>query len=199
MARSFFRSLVVARQEAEQVQNSEVLSVIDWVEKWMKTTPFSTYKKKNIITDNYELSNRELSFQLGITEKSAKEVRLALSRELFQIFGSDFFQVLTSGTEEGRKETQRRINFAVSSFGVESIRKDVIIALKKSNVAEFPANIESCESEVDFLKRNTVSSLESELSELNIGKLKYLVSLLEGNSRNYKDKVELTQTLGGIR
>lgn len=200
MARSFFTSLRVEREYAEKTNNKETLLILDWIEDWMISTPFSSYKKVKTVLKNYGASNRDLALLLGVAEKTAKDARLSVSKELFGLFGSDFFHVLRDNSEQAKKDIKNRINFVRSQFGLDNLRPDLLVQIRS-----VPANpvvldsikVSDCADELRFLKVNTTSSLSEGLSKLDMQKLHFLLELIEGNRGTQSDRVRIAKFLEG--
>lgn len=197
MARSFFTWMTLTKNQNSDQYTREV---VEWLENWMRTNTFSRYRKSKTVVENYTLGVKDLSTLLRVSEKTAKEARLLVSKELFQIFGEDFFTVLSEKSENSRKEIQNRLNFVESSYGIENIRTDVVLKVKtqgKEKGTKERIRVEDCAREILFLKRNTVHSLHDELNDLDLVKLNYLLEMLEGTAGEHKDKLALVNFLRG--
>lgn len=202
MAPSFFSALTSAKQRAKAEDDSKRLLFLQGVDDWLKNASFSRYKKAPIILNNYEASVAELAGLLGIRERSAKEARLDLSKELYSLLGRDFFDLVSSGSPLDFTEAEKRMSLVGVGVKAESlVRMDALRRIQEEvpdiQYDDSLVNLEDCQEEIKFLLENSTSALERRLGSLSPTKLGFLLSLLDGKVGSYQDRIAFVSRLRG--
>ena len=200
MARSFFRHLQLERTAAAVSNDLAKAEVIEWIEEWMRTSNFSSYRKAGIVLANYTASVSELALLLGIREASAKGVKLDLNKDLFDRFGRDFFDLLNDQSPAGRARLAARIESIKQGPGTRTLlRPDLLQAVNRSlpidSVSDGQVELGDCVDEIHFLRSQSVAALDAGLQELSPVRLAYLIRLLDGEVGHYVDRERLAALL----
>ena len=87
--------------------------------------------------------------------------------------------------------SDKRVHDYVLSDISSLINGEMIGKLSLSDI-----NLSSCNKEIAFLSRHSLSTIKRELADLSIEKLAYLLDILEGYSGTLEDKYYLLGVLG---
>lgn len=136
----------------------------------------------------------------GINSNTVRSARKKMSKQLYEKFGYDFFQVITLGGKEGLIEGAYRLDLVKrnvscwSFFSRDLIEK--LVGNDKSDKGEsLSYDLENCAVEIQFLLKYSNSRIDKELSVLDGKKLAYLLQVLDGTAGNTSDRVSLARSL----
>lgn len=182
--RSFYRSMLDCRGEIYKKRDRAAADVYSSVEKFLKDGKYSTYRKANELSimrlSNY--SEEAMAAQLGVNVGTVRTHTRNVSNELYQLFGTNFFDMLSNYAEYRLKVDA--VLYRVKHQGdmaVTHVLPDVVSAVKDSVTGTRSFPLGECSQELDFLRRYSRSFLSEALKEVNINKLMYLIDILDGN------------------
>lgn len=182
--RSFFRSMLDCRAEIYKKRDRAAADVYSSVEKFLKEGRYSTYRKANeLSTMRLSKYNEEaMAAQLGVNVGTVRTHTRNVSNELYQLFGTNFFDMLSNYAEN-----QLKVNAVLyrvkhqGDMAVTYVLPEVVSVVRGcSSVGRFyPLN--ECTQEMDFLRRYSRHFLSEALKEVDLGKLTFLIDILDGN------------------
>ena len=184
---SFYRAMKLAKEDIASKKDKPAGELWLRVKDFMVAGNFSKYKKagqlSKSILEGY--SDSYTARVLGVEESTVRVHINNLSKELYNLFGNDFFDLLKDYSTN-KKEIERRLT------GVETVQlssrdvlpEELLILITKSprfgtSLEKNDIDLSSCHAEISFLMRHSNSKLKSELSTLSIEKLNYLLDLID--------------------
>lgn len=198
--KSFYKSLVEAKASAVEQKNTIAVNLINRVSKYILRGSFSSYKKAGTISRLFldGASDPFVALTLGISESTVRVQRRNLSKELYFLFGNDFFDILKE-LPASKVAVSRRIYLVESMnkepeelFFVEflSLLKGSVLSVDTSEV-----DIKECGKEISFLVNNSRAFIGKELSALKPENLGYLLGVIEGNRGTESDRFNLLRLI----
>lgn len=201
--KSFFSMMVKTKLSIAEKRDRDAGKAFLKVEKFVKECSYSTYKEAQRFV-NMRLSGYSydrVAKNLGVTEETVRwRDTEVLSKKLYSLFGDDFFSLLNEYSVHKSEVDKRiflvnmsdkRVNDYVLSDISTLINGEMIGKLSLSDV-----NLSSCNKEIAFLSRHSLSTIKRELADLSIEKLAYLLDILEGYSGTLEEKYYLLGVLG---
>lgn len=181
--RSFFYSLDKTMSDARISKNENLYKLCYDVKNYVMTGTFTRYKKAKILLSYWGETDSFTSTMTGMKESTIRVTRRNLSNELYELFGYDYFNVISTGADSAIAEGRYRFNLVIKDISADSFLYRELI---NSIVAEAEYNddidITSCALEIDFLIRHSKNRVEKELAMLNKDKLAYLIRMLNNES-----------------
>ena len=151
-------------------------------------------------------NDRNIAERYNISTETVRVERRQISNELWSIFGIDFFDRLLNYREN--KEYINKCLSGIKSFDIRLAGTVLGEVIKESRFAynDFENGFERSEvsaynrkdmqDEVDFLRRYSYAFLEEDLKRVDLGKLHYLLEVLDGNKGTFIDRAELIEDMG---
>lgn len=182
--RSFYRSMLDCREAIYKKRDRAAADVYSSVEKFLKEGRYSTYRKANELStmrlSGY--SEEAMAAQLDVNVGTVRTHTRNVSNELYQLFGANFFDMLSNYADNRLKVGA--VLYRVKHQGdmaVTYILPDVVATVRDrvSGGGSYPLN--ECSQEIDLLRRYSRDFLSEALKEVDIGKLMYLIDILDGN------------------
>ena len=183
--RSFFRSMLDCREAIYDKRDRPAADVYSSVETFLKEGRYSSYRKANelCIMKLNKYSEEAIAAQLGISVSTVRTHASNVSMELYQLFGTNFFDMLSNYAEN--RSNVDTVMFRVkhqNEMAVTYVLSDVLSEVKdrvgSKGGKSFP--LEECSQELDFLRRYSKEFLSEALGELNIEKVMYLIDVMDG-------------------
>lgn len=181
--RSFFKAMLGCRVVIYEKRDRAAADVYSSVEKFLKEGHYSSYRKANELATLRlgKYSEEAIAAQLGISQGTVRTHTRNVSAELYQLFGSNFFDLLSNYAEN--RLTVDSVMYRVkhqNKMAVSYVLSDVISAIKDRSTVSKEFQLCDCSQELDFLCRYSRSFLDSVLSEVDVDKLAYLLDVLDG-------------------
>lgn len=181
--RSFFRSMLDCRSIIYEKRDRAAADVYSSVEKFLKEGRYSSYRKANELCTMKlsKYSEEAMAAQLGVSVSTVRTHASNVSMELYQLFGTNFFDMLSNYAEHRLNvdTVLYRIKHQ-NTMAVTYVLPEVISAVKDHQVKGGDYGIEDCSQELDFLRRYSRQFLEEALKEVDISKLSFLIDVLDG-------------------
>ena len=183
--RSFFRELADLRQYVIDVHDKSLAMVYKSVLSFVLDCNYSSVRSAPIVVSMITggASTKDIALRLGITESTVRDKVGSVSRELYELFGKDFFEKFKSGNADEVTICENRLYTAVNScrsssyYVLDELKLHTNYAPKQSYEGIL---YEDCKSEIAFLLKYNKPSLVDDLNKLSKQKLNYLISLLDG-------------------
>lgn len=209
-SKGFYRNMILLKKEISQRRDKEGAEVWLHIKSVLEKGGFSSYKRagelSSLILNGFKDSYIARNF--GVEESTIRIHKRNLSKELYDLFGDDFFE-LFDNFKMNKDEINSRIYVAEHSG---SVAFDLIIdeiqtllnakleenrMVKDFKPEEETISFDSCNAEISFLVRHSKSKIKDELNALNMDKLAYLVGILNLKCGSSKERYELLSLLGG--
>lgn len=182
--RSFYRAMLDCRGVIYKKRDRAAADVYSSVERFLKEGHYSTYRKANELStmrlSNY--SEEAMAAQLGVNVGTVRTHTRNVSKELYQLFGTNFFDMLSNYADYRLKVDG--VLYRVKHQGdmaVTYVLPDVVSAVKDQSSTSGSYSLNDCSQEIDFLRRYSRSFMFEALKEVDLGKLMYLLDILDGN------------------
>lgn len=184
---SFYRAMKLAKEDIAKRKDKPAGEVWLRIKDFMVRGDFSKYKKAGQLSESIlnGYSNSYTARSLGVEESTVRVHVGNLSKELYVLFGNDFFELLKD-YGVNKKEVNKRLsnieNIRLSSRDV--LPEELLILITNSpnfstSIEDGDINLSSCHPEVSFLMRHSIAKLKAEISLLDANKLNYLLNLID--------------------
>lgn len=193
---NFFKTLDRSKKHFTSVGDVQACSILYRLESYIESGRYSEYKKANQFYALRNLKLLEIAALLGVSYDTVKRRRTSLSSEAWGCVGKDFFTLLDQGSYEECEAVVSMLDnddLSQSLFpnGVTSIIEGLATSEDRSFLQgnHTPSTFVD---EVNFLVSISEPVIKAQVSNLNVGKLLYLLGLLNGSVGSRKDKADLT-------
>mgnify|MGYP001851158288 CR=1 FL=1 len=201
---SFFRKLNKLRDEIYAKRDKEAAEMYNSVVAFVLGCSYTKKKKAEyhvrLMLEGY--SYAVIGERLGISEASAREYAKEYSDILYGIFGKDFFDRMSDF--KNNKSYMDKLLFVASksSIGTDAnswkyvprFINEYVLANSKEKDSHF-TDINDCLKEMNFIIRNSIPAVESELKGLDPNKLRYVLNVFDGLEGNTQDKYYLMKSV----
>lgn len=186
--RSFFYNLDKVSSDAYNNHNKDLYSLCYDVKQFILKGTFTKYKKVKIILSYWGETDNYTSKMTGMKEGTVRVTRRNLSNELYEIFGYDFFNLISIGDKKAVSEGRQRLSLAskdisADKFLYRELIDTIFCDLGYSDIST-DIDIKTCSMELQFLLKHSKRTIEKELSMLDKNKLIYLINMLNNEVDN---------------
>lgn len=197
--RSFFRELSDLREYVIEVHDRSLATVYKNVHSFVVECKYSSVKSAPVIVSLLDggATTKEISVNLGITESTVRDKIGSISKELYGLFGLDFFKKFKSGNADEVQVCEERLYTAINSCRSSSYYVlDEIKILTGYNPKKTYGGIafEDCSDEMSFLLKHNKANLVDETKNLSKERINFIISLLDGKGYE-EDRYSLFRTL----
>lgn len=190
--RSFFYNLDKTMSDAKDNGDKNLYRLCCDVKSFVCEGTFTNYKKAKTLMRYWGDSNSYVSKMTGLKESSIKATRRDLSVQLYELFGYDFFTVISKGNIEAVKEGLYRLSLASKSVSADKyLYRELIDSIVYGSELDSDIDFNSCAFEIQFLVKHSKKSIEEEMSMLDKNKLAYLIRMLDNEEGKFSDIHEL--------
>ena len=177
--RSFFYNLDRMMLESQD-DNKMLYDFCVEVKNFIMKGTFTGYKKVDTVLAYWGHQDSFVSEMTGMKEGTVRQARRNMSNELYELFGYDFFEVVSAGDSKAIKEGSYRLYLAEKGYKSDNfLYRELITQIKAGEESDEAIDVSTCASEIQFLVRHSKQSIEREMSMLDINKLSYLVKMLD--------------------
>ena len=181
--RSFFYNLDSTILLANTSRNVELFKLCQDVKNYVMSGSFTKYKKAKTLLSFWGEPDSLVESMIGMKQSTVRVTRRNLSNELYEIFGYDFFTLISVGGTREIAEGRYRLNLAIKTISADTyIYRELINKINSSSGYNDDIDIKSCALEIDFLLRHSKQRVEKELENLDMDKLAYLIRMLNNES-----------------
>ena len=180
--RSFFRAMLDCHDVIYEKRDRAAADAYSAVEKFITEARYSSYKKANelCIMKLGKYSEEAIAAQLGISVSTVRTHASNVSMELYRLFGTNFFDMLSNYAENrlNVESVLYRLKHQ-NTMAVTYVLPEVISAVKERRTQGGSYELEDCGLELDFLRRYSRSFLEEALKGVSVDKLLFLIDVLD--------------------
>ena len=169
--------------DAQESKNVELRNLCYEVKDFVLEGTFTNYKKVKTLLSYWGYPDNYVSKMTGMKGGTVRVARRNLSNELYELFGYDFFEVLSIGDKKALVDGKARLDLAKSGFSAENfLYRELIMKICSQAEVDDSIDVKSCAPEIQFLVRHSKQNVERELSRLDVNKLAYLVRMLNNET-----------------
>ena len=192
--KSFFKEMRNLKKEIQDAEDREVAVVYLELERYVLSCKYSKYKYASVLVKMLleGRSEEDVANTLGISESTIRyHESTSLSKKLYEIFGKDFFRLMKD-YRENKRELDRRLFLAFRSdtsrydYCMSDVISEIKNRLDSNSIMDY--NIKDCANELAFISKYSLSNMKKELSGLDIGKLEYLMKVLDGEKGSVDER-----------
>lgn len=181
--RSFFYNLDSVISDSQNTHNKELYSLCYDVKQFVMEGTFTNYKKVKTILGYWGEPDSYVSKMTGMKEGTVRVTRRNLSNELYEIFGYDFFNIISVGDSKAISDGRYRLDLASKNISANKyLYQEFINTVTNGSVLDDSIDIKSCAMEIQFLIKHSRNSIEKELEMLDKDKLAFLIRMLNNES-----------------
>ena len=178
--RSFFYNLDKVLLDSQTNHNRRLTDFCHEVKGYVLEGSFSNYKKVKTILGYWGQPDYYVSDRTGIKEGTVRQARRNLSNELYELFGYDFFEVISIGDDKALREGEYRLYLAKMGYDSNNfLYRDLVSSIRMKGRVLDDIDVSTCKAEIQFLVRHAKQSVEREMESLNNDKLLYLIRMLD--------------------
>lgn len=185
----FLRAMSLAKEDIAKRKDKPAGEAYLTLKKFLEQGSYSTYKKAGLLATHVlgGYSDSYTARALDISEATLRVHKRNISIELYNLFGEDFFELLSNYTEN-KQEILNRLSI-ISTFNLSSrdiLPEELLVILSSlkggcNNLTDDDVSISACEREISYLVRHSLNLAKRELESLDTDKLIYLINLLDKN------------------
>lgn len=206
--KNFVATMMICRGRIYEKKDRAAADVYILVKDFVESGKYSRCRRASeLVTMQLRgYNDKNIAERYNISTETVRVERRQISNELWSIFGLDFFDRLLNYREN--KEYINKCLMGIKSFDIrlagtvlgEVIKEskfaynDFENGFERSEVSAY--NSEDMQDEVDFLRRYSYAFLEEDLKRVDLGKLHYLLEVLDGNKGTFIDRAELIDDMG---
>ena len=184
------------KKEIEKNRDKGAAKVWVSVQKFMEDGSFSTYKKAGTLCrlEMTGYSDERIAEYLNIKETTLRVHKRNISIELFNLFGEDFFDLLSDYDRNSKELILRTKIVCIKNDDINKLIPTEItsyIDSKAVGLKDVDYSLSSCDDEISFVLRHSVSKLKTEMDLLDMRKLKYVLGLLRSECGTVRDRFDI--------
>lgn len=184
----------------EAAREADRFDLVDSLENTVTFATAGLYVPRGTV-NNLDLyltkSDTEIAHLSGMSVGAITQRRRRYSTALYSALGDDFFDLPLR--ENGAQEIAKRLSYAIANLDhkprAENVLPLELIALGKQTEVYNTYNIRDCEYEVRMLAHYSRQGMRSSVTRADIDKLRYLISVLDGESGTIDEQTTLTTAI----
>lgn len=200
--KNFFSAMLKCKDSIIKKRDKASAEAYLNLRKFLETEKYSSCKKANEIAkltlDGYDV--HYIASYFGKSYDTIRTEKRRISDELWKMFPKDFFERF-----EDFSKNQTFINGCLSSLGSFNLTSDKILFLELVNTVRTKSGLSYdgkfdyalFREELQFLKLYSKLFIDSDLENVDISKLKYLLDVLDGRSGSIFEKGEILKIIKG--
>lgn len=187
--RSFFYNLDKVMEDAYTSKNKDLYSFCYEVKNFIIEGSFTKYKKVDVLMSYWGEPDSYVSKMTGMKESTVRVTRRNLSNELYELFGYDFFTLISLGGKKDIEEGLCRLSLAKKEISAkEYLFRELIDIIEKDAVDDSEIiDIKTCALEMQFLERHSKKAIKREMEMLDKKKLSYIIKMLNNEADTYSN------------
>lgn len=199
---SFFTKMRQLKKDIYSRRDVNAAKIYAQVERYVLDCSYTTYKDARrfvkFVMGGY--TDDQVSAQMGVRNETVRWREHTLSICLYGIFGDHFFEAMQD-VEANEKELDNILYYIRSkSLREEYVLTDIVALIRadQSNTLPedlFKFSLDDCFEEIDFLNKHSLPRVKKEFERLDVNKLQYLLSMLEGDAGSVDDCCKLFKAL----
>lgn len=197
---NFFRTLDTSIKDCSSSGDVASLAILERLRMYVSTGNFSSYSRAKELISVNGLPWKEASRVLGLKPDSVKRARYVISKEIWSIIGTDFFERLNNGDLD-------YCDSIVESLHVDVVDSPIPLDISKlirSLASEEDLNalgdfteLSEYSEELEFLVGISEPVVRAKVSNLDIGRLLVLLGILDGSLGNVPIRVAINEYILG--
>lgn len=181
--RSFFYNLDKVLSDAYSNHNDELYNLCYDVKQFVLEGSFTRYKKVKLLLGYWGETDKYTASMTGMKEGTIRVTRRNLSNELYELFGYDFFNVISIGDKKAISDGRYRLGLVRKDISADKfLYREFINEATFGSKRNDDIDIKSCGMEIQFLVKHSKNSIKKELEMLDKDKLAYLIRMLDNES-----------------
>ena len=182
----------ICKDEITKSRDVEARDVWKEVQRFLESGEYSSYKKAGSLAKLTLAGHRDsyIARELGIEETTVRIHRRNTSKELFDLYGNDFFDLL-SNYGDNKKEINLRLS-NIRNLGIrasELIPEEIIASVSSSLIEPIDdIDIRDCVSELKYLSRYSIASMKAGLRAQDLNKINYILDVINSNTGSPSDR-----------
>lgn len=197
---TFFYMLNKTIESSEFNHNKKLEDFCYKVKDFVQDGSFTSYDRARELMSYMNESDSFTAQMMGLTAGTVKQTRYKRSIELYEIFGYDFFNVISAGDSKAIEEGERRLHLAIKSYkSTDFLYRELISTILSKGDVDSSIDISTCAKEIQFLVKYSKQSIERDIQGLDYNKLVYLIKMLdneEGTPLDIRNLIKLFERRG---
>lgn len=194
--RSFFYNLDKTMSDAQINKNMNLYRLCNDVKSYILEGSFTNYKKVNTLLRYWGDPDSYVAEMTGMKEGTVRVTRRNLSNELYELFGYDFFNAISSGDDEAIREGLYRLSLARKDICADKyLYRELIDSIVYGSNPKESIDLNSCSFEIQFLAKHSKKAIEEEMAMLDKDKLMYLIRMLNNEVDTFPNIYSLVKKL----
>lgn len=196
---NFLKCLKDAKADALQRKDQGMATIIMEINNFVKGCTYTTCKigKSVLESCSHGYSDKDTALALGVTEERVRGVRKQLSDELYDVYGTDIFELLMDYRQNydiirGRLDYASHLSDGLHNLVCSEVLRGMHSYGKKSRRSY---DLRDCEEEIDFLIKYSVQNIENNLEILDKDKIAYLLEVINGTKGDRDSRMKLIKNL----
>ena len=172
-----------AISDAQENSNTDLRSLCYDVKDFVLEGTFTNYKKVKMLLSYWGYPDNYVSKMTGMKEGTVRVARRNLSNELYELFGYDFFEVISIGDKRAISDGKARLDLVRKGFSADNfLYRDLIMQICSQSEVDDDIDVKDCAPEIRFLVYHSKQNIGRELARLNMNKLAYLIRMLNNET-----------------
>lgn len=202
MALTMFRKLEIGFQELRSKgvpMNDKRYELMQRLSDYVYSGDYSTYRYKEIVLQNWTLSNELLAYKIGITQGRLRAIRSQFSNEIEKRVGSDIIDNILKNTESSLLKAEKVLDTVEVDCTVANLfPTEVVKYIKERSNGDIEYELKDCINEVKFLKKHSMFTIKNEIADLDVNKINYLLRVLNYDTGKGLDRARVMDKVAPV-
>lgn len=191
---SFFEDLKYYIKERPLLTDRQ-REVVDTLVDQVRSGGFTDYPRASehvpLIQDG--LNDKQVAELWGMAPNTIRQHRQKMSRDLFRVYGKDFFDLLEENNAKSYKIINMRLQYGGSKTSLDVLDPFIVSAIRSAGRSKGyditdSFDVRNLVSEINFLHSISKVSLETRIDSLDTNGLNHLLDLLDGKTGTVTDR-----------
>lgn len=171
---------------------SKRLELLEQIEDLIRDGKFGCPKNLKKFADNMYMHDDDIASLLGISQSGVRQFKRRLSNSVIKELGENVVEDILYGEKDVLRMVERKLIVASADISSRDIVCNTIIdSVKDGNSKNLSYNLEDCSAELRYISKFSNRAMKSALYDLDISKVSYIISILDGDVGTLEDKVRV--------
>lgn len=136
-----------------------------------------------------------IGYKFGIAVETVRGHRRKIGMTMDDIFGKDFCELFYNFKENSQEIHKRLSNLGTVGLVAYDLLPREVVPTSRDGIMHPKFEIAECLSELAFLERHSLATIEKEKKFLDFEKILYLIDVIDGSAGTFSDRAEVLKNI----
>lgn len=196
---SFFVEYDMAEKAMRERKDLKRLKLLSEVKAFAKSCTYTRRKHATDVIYYWTKESKDVAVLTGLKDGDIRGIKTQVSKQLFEIFGRDFFDKICNGSDEDFMDCHFKFKSVTNTKDAYYFfPREYIDIIREDDVSIKEFDVKDCAEEYKFLKSFCMQNFRGKIRTLDKDKLCFLLNILEGKAGSPRDRYGMSKRLAEL-